>query len=522
MRGGAARAAIDKTAKRCAVYTRVSTDHGLEQDFNSLDAQQEAAEAYVRSQASEGWKLVRGAVFADGGFSGGSMERPALQRLLDLVRSRGVDIIVVYKVDRLTRSLADFAKLVELFDANGVSFVSVTQAFNTTTSMGRLTLNMLLSFAQFEREVTGERIRDKIAASKKRGIWVGGVVPLGYRVEARKLVVYEAEAAIVRMAFERYVALGSLTALLQELRSKGIVTRKRALSSGRVIGGVPFTKGPLAHLLRNRTYVGELNHKGLSYKAEHVAVVASELFERVQTRLGEQVNGRRTEHAASGALLLGRIFDDRGHRMTPATTNKKGQRYRYYVSSALAQGLATDAGSCRRVAAPKIEQAIVRALRSRFPGDVDEPTLIADHLDRVTVTRHAIELQMTDGDAITLALPGSSRARTIIAPSEIVLRPMRSETRSVLLRWMALGRRWVVELAKGGSLDMDALAEREGCSRRQIERAIAYAFLSPDLVKAIAEGRLPRGASASVLADAPMEWSQQWLMLSLEQPRALS
>lgn len=275
------------TIRRCAIYTRVSTDHRLEQDFNSLDAQREAAEAYVRSQAGEGWKLVKNGVFADGGFSGGSMERPALQRLLDLIRSRGVDVIVVYKVDRLTRSLADFAKLVELFDANRVSFVSVTQSFNTTTSMGRLTLNMLLSFAQFEREVTGERIRDKIAASKKRGIWVGGVVPLGYRVEAKKLLVDETEAATVRLIFERYVALGSLSALQRELRERGVVTRLRLRASGEAIGGVPLTNGPLAHLLANRVYRGEINHKGLSYPGKHPALIAVELFESVATKLGK-------------------------------------------------------------------------------------------------------------------------------------------------------------------------------------------------------------------------------------------
>src|SRR3954469_14795725 len=247
-------------ALRCAIYTRVSTDHGLEQEFNSLDAQREAAEAYVKSQAHEGWRFLRDR-FDDGGFSGGSLERPALQRLLAAIRSGLIDVIVVYKVDRLTRPLTDFAKLVEMFDAEGVAFVSVTQSFNTTSSMGRLTLNMLLSFAQFEREVTGERIRDKIAASKSKGIWVGGIVLLGYEVRERKLVIREDEAATVRLIFERYLELGSLPALQRELRERGIVTRRRRLSLGRTIGGVPLTNGPLAHLLRNRVYLGELNHR---------------------------------------------------------------------------------------------------------------------------------------------------------------------------------------------------------------------------------------------------------------------
>src|SRR5208283_3411192 len=252
------RSASAPPSLRCAVYTRVSTDHGLEQDFNSLDAQREACAAYVRSQAHEGWVPAHGR-YDDGGYSGASLDRPALQALLDAVRQRKVDVIVVYKVDRLTRSLADFAKLVELFDAHGVSFISITQSFNTTTSMGRLTLNMLLSFAQFEREVTGERIRDKIAASKKKGIWVGGVVPLGYRVVDRKLLVDEPEGETVRFIFKRYLDLGSLGALIHDLRRKGILTRVRTLATGRVVGGVAFTRGPLAYLLRNRMYLGEIN-----------------------------------------------------------------------------------------------------------------------------------------------------------------------------------------------------------------------------------------------------------------------
>src|SRR3954462_13054258 len=273
-------------ALRCAIYTRVSTEHGLEQEFNSLDSQREASEAYIKSQAHEGWRCLP-ARYDDGGFSGGSMERPALQRLLGEIRSRRIDVVVVYKVDRLTRALGDFARLVELFDEHQVSFVSVTQAFNTTTSMGRLTLNVLLSFAQFEREVTGERIRDKIAASKRKGLWMGGVVPLGYRVENRKLLVNESEAEQVRMLFRRYLEIGSVPRLQEELRHSGFVTRRRTLSSGRVIGGVPFTNGPLGHLLRNRVYLGEIKHKGNTYPGEHEAIISHELFEAVQARLAQ-------------------------------------------------------------------------------------------------------------------------------------------------------------------------------------------------------------------------------------------
>src|SRR5450759_446065 len=240
---------------RCAIYTRVSTDHGLDQEFNSLDAQHDAASAYIKSQAHAGWTLIRSR-YDDGGYSGGSTDRPDLQKLLDDIRARKIDVIVVYKVDRLTRSLADFAKLVELFDTHGVSFVSVTQQFNTTTSMGRLTLNVLLSFAQFEREVTSERIRDKIGASKRKGLWVGGVVPLGYQAKDRKITVVEEQARTVRHIFRRYLALGSLNLLLADLRKAGIKTKVRPLSTGRTIGGIPFARGSLAYFLRNRFYIG--------------------------------------------------------------------------------------------------------------------------------------------------------------------------------------------------------------------------------------------------------------------------
>jgi site-specific DNA recombinase len=261
-----------------------------------------------------------------------------LRALLKEVQKRQIDIIVVYKVDRLTRSLADFAKLIELFDAHGVSFISMTQSFNTTTSMGRLTLNMLLSFAQFEREVTGERIRDKIAASKKKGLWVGGVVPIGYKVVDHKLMVDEAEAAIVRLIFERYCAIGSMIALMRELRELGVVTRRRALTSGRTIGGIAFTKGPLAYLLKNRMYLGEINHGRTSYPGEHPAIVDKAIFDKVQEILARNAAARGYSQSRSQALLIGRLYDDRGHRMTPSFAVKGGVRYRYYVSRAVTEG----------------------------------------------------------------------------------------------------------------------------------------------------------------------------------------
>src|SRR5712691_4858848 len=322
---------------RCAIYTRVSTDQGLEQDFNSLDAQYDASQAYIRSQAHAGWSLLR-AKYDDGGFSGGNTDRPALQRLLEDVGAGKIDIIVVYKVDRLTRSLADFAKLVELFDKHDVSFVSVTQQFNTTTSMGRLTLNVLLSFAQFEREVTSERIRDKIGASKRRGLWVGGMVPLGYVSRDKKLFIEEEEAERVRTMFRRYLELGSIGLLLADLRERGIVTRRRHLSDGRTLGGIPFTRGPLAYLLRNRFYIGEVVFRGEIYPAEHPPILDRGLFEAVQLKLAEQHNGYRAARASRDALLAGCIFDDRGNRMSHSHSRKGAAQHRCYVSSALIQG----------------------------------------------------------------------------------------------------------------------------------------------------------------------------------------
>src|SRR3954454_6775895 len=307
---------VERSAKgrhrlRCAIYTRKSSEEGLEQEFNSLDAQREACEAFIASQRHEGWTLLRDP-YDDGGFSGGTMERPALQRLLADIATSRIDVLVVYKVDRLTRALGDFARIVELFDRHEVSFVSVTQAFNTTTSMGRLTLNVLLSFAQFEREVTGERIRDKVAASKRKGLWVGGMAPLGYDTKDRKITVNETEAECVRTIFRTYLKLGSLNLLMQGLRTKRIVTKKRVLKTGKRVGGIAFTRGPVAHLLRNRFYIGEVAFKGEILAGEQPAIVDRDLFEAVQAKLTEQVTSHEESRTRSEAVLLGRIYDDRG------------------------------------------------------------------------------------------------------------------------------------------------------------------------------------------------------------------
>src|SRR5215469_6355371 len=360
-------AANERKHLRCAIYTRKSSEHGLEQDFNSLDAQREAAEAYIKSQAHEGWRLVR-AHFDDGGLSGGTLDRPALQSLLADIRARKVDVVVVYKVDRLTRSLADFAKLVELFEAHGVSFVAVTQQFNTTTSMGRLTLNVLLSFAQFERELAGERIRDKFAASRRKGMWMGGTIPLGYDVRERKLVINEEEAQRVHLIFRQYLAIGCVSKLRADLDRREVRSKQRVLTSGRVLGGGSFDRGALYHLLQNRIYRGEVVHKGAVYAGEHQAIVDEEVWRAVQQRLTENCATRRKSRVETGALLGGLIYDDRGKIMSPTYSIRRGNRYRYYISSALLHDRRSEAGTRARVNADDIERLVIQVLELSEPG----------------------------------------------------------------------------------------------------------------------------------------------------------
>ena len=338
--------------RRCAIYTRKSSEEGLDMEFNSLDAQREACEAYIASQRAEGWVLIRDR-YDDGGVSGGTLERPALKRLLAGIEEGLVDVIVVYKIDRLSRALMDFAKLVEVFDRNNATFVSITQAFNTTTSMGRLTLNILLSFAQFEREVIGERIRDKVAASRKRGIWMGGYVPLGYEVKDRKLIIKESEAAIVRMIFERFVAVGSATALARALVTEGVRTRR-----GRLVD-----KGFLYKLLANRVYIGDAVHKGTAYPGEHKPIVSRELFDRVRATLQVSPRMRASSTRASApALLRGLLFGPTGCAMSPSHSRKGDKLYRYYISQSVIKRGA-DGCPVSRVPAAEIENAVVNQLR---------------------------------------------------------------------------------------------------------------------------------------------------------------
>jgi DNA invertase Pin-like site-specific DNA recombinase len=521
-----------KKPVRCAIYTRVSTDQGLEQDFNSLDAQYDASQAYIRSQAHAGWTLLRGK-YDDGGFSGGNTDRPALQQLLEDVRAGKVDIIVVYKVDRLTRSLADFAKLVELFDRHGVSFVSVTQQFNTTTSMGRLTLNVLLSFAQFEREVTSERIRDKIAASKRKGLWVGGMAPIGYDTRDRKITVNEDEAERVRTIFRSYLRLGSMYRLMADLRERGIVSKVRRLKTGESVGGIPFTRGPLAHLLRNRFYIGEVPFKGELLKGEQPAIVDRDLFEAVQAKLSEQLNNHRTTRTKSAAMFTGRIFDDRGNRMSPSHARKAGVKYRYYLSSAILNGVPEGAGSIRRVPAVDIEGLVIKSVRGHLniSEPIDDRSLINTHVERIEVRSDLLVIQLVQTRKPdrrrkhadnTLIVPWCktppTRRREILLPAGTPsqqARPIRSETRALLVASIARGRQWLDELLADPNASAESIAKRERCSLRQVNMTVSLAFLAPDLVRAAIAGRLPRSIGVTRLRDTPAEWSRQLAMLGL-------
>src|SRR3989440_10689363 len=353
--------AADSKPLRCAIYTRKSTEHGLELEFNSLDAQRDACEAYIKSQASQGWRALP-QHYDDPAYSGGNLDRPALKKLLADIEAGRIDVVVVYKIDRLTRSLADFAKLVEAFDARSISFVAVTQQFNTTTSMGRLTLNVLLSFAQFERELSSERVRDKIAASRRKGKWTGGTVPLGYDASDKKLVINKAEAETVRTIFRRYLELQSFSKVVADLDRRGIVTKRRKTKVAKYQGGIPFTYGPLAYFLKNRVYLGEVHHGGKWFEGEHDAIVDRASFDRVQELLKSKVQGRKVKRSDSGALLLGKLYDDRGNLMSPSFSSKNGVRYRFYVSSALLRGRKDAAGSVGRIAAAEIESGVVAAL----------------------------------------------------------------------------------------------------------------------------------------------------------------
>jgi DNA invertase Pin-like site-specific DNA recombinase len=547
-------------ARRCAIYTRKSSEEGLDQDFNSLQAQREACEAFIKSQASEGWKLIKTA-YDDGGMSGGTMERPALQRLLGDIGEGLVDVVVVYKVDRLTRSLADFAKMVEMFDARGVSFVAVTQQFNTTTSMGRLTLNVLLSFAQFEREVTGERIRDKIAASKRKGMWMGGVPPLGYEVRERRLVVNPTEANTVRFIYERYLELGCVRQLSRELHEHGVVSKVRISKKGVKSGGCRFSRGALYELLANPIHIGEIRHKQERYPGQHEAIVPHELWERVQQRLGvNAARGRQSSTSAIASPLAGKIFDANGEPLYAQGAAKAGRRYRYYVSRSLVNGSSNDDRKSWRLAAPELERAVAIAtqhilrdragmlemlersglqspdisaaiestfaLSRRLENEADSKDCMVELVDRIELCDDGLRVTLkirvpcSRAGVQTSSILGLSRfvplkmkrrgveTRIIIAAGN---EPPR-KVDSALLKAIARARVWFDELASGRVRSLAEIARNEGIAKRYVERLSRLAFVTPAIVEAICQGQQPAELNAETLLnriDLPLEWPAQ-------------
>lgn len=533
-------------AIRCAVYTRKSTEEGLDQAFNSLDAQREACVAYIASQKHEGWTLVD-EHYDDGGFSGGSMARPALQDLLKAVAAGEVDVIVVYKVDRLTRSLADFAKIVEILDKQGASFVSVTQSFNTTSSMGRLTLNVLLSFAQFEREVTGERIRDKIAASKAKGLWMGGPVPCGYRVEDRKLVVVEEDAELVRRIFRRYLELGSVTLLAAELESKGIRTPVRISSKGNTQGGAAFSRGMLYHMLRNVLYVGEVAHKGAHFKGQHEPIIERAVFEAAGQLLDGNAHERRMGTSVDHpALLTGLLFTDDGRRLTPTHSNKKGLRYCYYatmakaetealsVSKSMVKSLPKSKLIAMRIPAGDIEGLVTAQLKARLQhlaheaGDEhDQNTqidraLVQQHIAQVAVSHGAVQIAFTASGtapariaAIRAQLICSGKGKTLaIAPDQPDAAQANPDPSLIKLIVKAHLARETLEASGGAPLN--AIASKLGYSRDYTLTLLRIAYLAPDITSAVLAGKQPATLNRTRLArisSLPIEWQSQRQML---------
>jgi DNA invertase Pin-like site-specific DNA recombinase len=533
---------------RCAVYTRKSTEDGLQQEFNSLDAQREACEAYITSQRHEGWTLVPGR-YDDGGFSGGNMERPGLRALLAHVDAGLVDVIVVYKVDRLTRSLADFAKIVERLDAREASFVSVTQAFNTTTSMGRLTLNVLLSFAQFEREVTGERIRDKIAASKKKGLWMGGPVPLGYQVIERKLVPVQEEAERVRTIMRRYLEVRNVPALIEVLRAEGVVTKVQRRVSGPHRGGIPFARGSLFHLLKNPVYRGKIIHKGKAYDGEHEAIVDEDLWDAVQAQLKEKAPPRkRPNNDRQLALLRGLVADPHGRPMVPTYGSSKVKRYAYYETRKdLARpsdppGIRFQRGHLEQHLVGHLEELLNDEHGLRRQSGIEE----AGTLRTLFATAHLLALQLREVGKVEAALRSLVAAVTIRADCmEIILktdalgiesttnwawavplptrRPFReakiridSETSdgaasTDLLALVADAMAAQRLVLASRELSLAQLAKREGRCRTQLARLLRLSWMCPRIVEAIADGTQPSGLTRRALLnyDMPIDWAEQ-------------
>jgi site-specific DNA recombinase len=534
---------------RCAVYTRKSTEEGLEQEFNTLHAQRDACAAFVLSQKNEGWQLLP-ELYDDGGYSGGNMERPGLRLLMDDVGSGRVDVIVVYKVDRLSRSLADFAKIVEVLDRVGASFVSVTQAFNTTTSMGRLTLNVLLSFAQFEREVTGERIRDKVAASKKKGMWMGGPVPLGYDVKERKLVVNPTEAATIRHIFERYLALRSGPQLVDELLDRGVRTKLRLFKDGRQIGGVPLTLGPLSHLLNNPVYVGEVRHKGTNYPGQHEPIISRELWDQVQAGLASnRVKRRIGGWGGAPSILTGLLYDQAGRPMSPTAAAKGARRYRYYVSRARS-GEKLAAKDKVKIPAGELERAVIEQVvgwlergggtdvegtseeieKDRIAARVFTKRLKAGafHEQREELLSRSARVDLTS-DGLRISLDGSTHAEStrrmhLEVDSKLVDRG--SDLKLVIAADGGIPHRApdsiLVKLIVHAFAARDSLVSGKAdlitseYSPLHRNRLARLSYLAPDIISAIVAGNHPPALNGRRLlraATLPLDWDGQRRLL---------
>jgi len=540
--------------RRCAVYTRKSSEDGLEQDFNSLDAQRQACEAYIRSQAGEGWKPIR-TRYDDGGYSGGTLDRPALGQLIADIRARKVDTVVVYKVDRLTRSLADFAKIVEVFDTHGVSFVSVTQQFNTTTSMGRLTLNMLLSFAQFEREVTGERIRDKIAASKQKGMWMGGFVPLGYEPNGRTLTIAEPEAETVRTIFRLYHEHGNVRQVKAAANRLGLTTKVRKGAGGRMRGGRLLSRGYIYKLLSNPLYVGRIAHKGETYAGQHPPIIDAETWNAVQVKLAANTRERSSgTRASEPSPLMGKLFDEAGMLLSPSHAVKSGRRYRYYVSRDLIarsgnrtadtqrEGWRLPAGEIERSVGDAVRRlfadraALAHAVREggmaveRVPGLLDAVTRwrgqVLDLVERVELDPEqlviGINLKSLTGDTgMTVRHVVRSRLRRRGVEMRLVLEgaghgAAAPKPDQALIKAVVRTHRWFDDLVSGRARSLGDIAKAEGVSDRYVSHLMPLAFLAPDIVAAILAGTQPVDLTAEALTkrtDLQLGWAEQKALL---------
>ena len=537
---------------RCAIYTRKSSEDGLEQEFNSLDAQREACEAYIASQKHEGWVLLP-THYDDGGISGGTLKRPALQRLMANIDDGDVDQIVVYKIDRLTRSLPDFAKLVDRLDAKEASFVSVTQSFNTATSMGRLTLNVLLSFAQFEREVTAERIRDKIAASKKKGLWMGGYVPLGYDADGRSLKINSNEAETIRTLYDLYLKHKLIRLVKEDAIRLGLRSKRRTSSKGITKGDRCFDRGQIHHMLSNPIYAGRIRHKDKVYAGQHPAIIDPDVWDSVQILLKQKapyVRGQQAQ-ANQSSLLIGKLFDETGDRLSPSHSKKNGKRLRYYISYRLSkQSGEKDIAGWRLPAKPLEDQilhAVINHIREHVTSELlinpdaatisnavtvinemqsrpDEIVALIDRINiapgrvRIILNAHQISALFSlkasaiNTETLTFKLPFQTRKRGV--ETKLIIGHVEPEKDHTLIRNLATAHKWL-ELIKSGE-SIDDVAKQDNTSRRRIQQIIAFAFLAPDIVQMILDGRQPmRLTSEWVLRHAlPNDWQDQRVLIA--------